>query len=63
MLAKHIKSVTLPTRKISSYFPPVKDALGLRTPGIYSIPMNVAGFVLDKVVDPSNSESKNTTDI
>jgi hypothetical protein len=39
MLAKHnIKSVALPPRKIFSYFPPVKDALGLRTPGIYSIP-------------------------
>jgi len=39
MLAKHnIKSVTLPPRKIFSYLPPVKDALGLRTPGIYSIP-------------------------
>jgi len=39
MLAKHkIKSVTLPPRKILSHLPPVKDALGLRTPGIYSIP-------------------------
>jgi hypothetical protein len=39
MLAKHnIKSVTLPPRKISTYFPPVKEALGLRTPGVYSIP-------------------------
>jgi len=38
MLAKHIKSVALPTRKIFNYLPPVKDALGLRTPGIYSIP-------------------------
>jgi hypothetical protein len=39
MLVKHnIKSVTLPHRKIFSYLPPVKDALGLRTPGIYSIP-------------------------
>jgi hypothetical protein len=39
MLAKHnIKSVALPPRKIFSYLPPVKDALGLRTPGIYSIP-------------------------
>jgi len=39
MLAKHnIKSVALPPRKISTYFPPVKDALGLRTPGVYSIP-------------------------
>jgi len=39
MLAKHnIKSVTLPPRKVFSYLPPVKDALGLRTPGIYRIP-------------------------
>jgi hypothetical protein len=38
MLAKHnIKSVALPPRKIFSHFTPVKDALGLRTPGIYSI--------------------------
>jgi hypothetical protein len=39
MLAKHnIKSVALPPRKIFSYLPPVKDALWLKTPGIYSIP-------------------------
>jgi hypothetical protein len=39
MLAKHnIKSVAIPPRKILSYFPPVKDSLGLRTPGVYSIP-------------------------
>jgi len=39
MLAKqNIKSVALPPRKISTYFPPVKDALGLRIPGVYSIP-------------------------
>jgi len=39
MLAKHnIKSVALPPRKIFSHLPPVKDALGLRTQGIYSIP-------------------------
>jgi hypothetical protein len=39
MLAKHnIKSVTLPPRQIFSYLPTVKDALGIRTPGVYSIP-------------------------
>jgi len=39
MLAKrNIKSVALPPRKEFSYLPPVKDALGLRTPGIYRIP-------------------------
>jgi capsular polysaccharide biosynthesis protein len=37
MLAKHINSVTLPPRKINGYLPPVKNALGLRTPGVYSI--------------------------
>jgi hypothetical protein len=39
MLAKHnIESVALPPKKILSYLPLVKDALGLRKPGIYSIP-------------------------
>jgi hypothetical protein len=39
MLAKHnINSVAFPPRKISSYLTPVKDALGLKTPGIYKIP-------------------------
>jgi hypothetical protein len=39
MLAKHnIKSVALPPKKIFSYLPPAKDALGLRTLGIYCIP-------------------------
>jgi hypothetical protein len=39
MLAKHnVKIVALPPRKIFSYLPPVNEALGLRTPGIYSIP-------------------------
>jgi hypothetical protein len=39
MLAKYnIKSVALPPRKIYSHLPPVKDALGLRTPGVYIIP-------------------------
>jgi len=34
----NIKSVAMPPRKIYSYLPPVKDALGLRTPAVYSIP-------------------------
>jgi hypothetical protein len=39
MLAKHIiKSVALPPRKIFIHLSPVKDALELGTPGIYSIP-------------------------
>jgi hypothetical protein len=39
MLTKHnIKSIPLPPKKISNYLPPVKDAMGLKTPSIYSIP-------------------------
>jgi len=39
MLPKHIiRSVSLPPRKFYSYLPLVKDALGLRMPGVYSIP-------------------------
>jgi hypothetical protein len=29
----NINSVALPYRKIASYIPPVKDAIGLKTPG------------------------------
>jgi len=59
MLAKHIiKSVSLPPRKICSYFSPVKDALGLRMRGV-----SVASFIFDKVVDLFKLVSKNTTDI
>jgi hypothetical protein len=57
---KYVKSVTLPPRKIFSYLPPVKDAIGLRTLGIYSIPCE-CGKV--KAVNPSNSASKSTIDI
>jgi hypothetical protein len=39
MLAKlNINSVALPPRKISSFLPPMKDEIGLKTPGIYRIP-------------------------
>jgi len=39
VLAKHnIKSIALPPKKIASYLPPVKETLGLKIPGIYSIP-------------------------
>jgi predicted GIY-YIG superfamily endonuclease len=39
MLAKHnIKCVGLPPTKISSLLLPAKDDLGLRTPGVYSLP-------------------------
>jgi hypothetical protein len=39
MLSRHnIKSVGLPPRKIANFLRPVKDDLGLKTPGVYSIP-------------------------
>ena len=39
MLSKYnIMSIALPPKKISSFLPPVKQNLGLRTLGIYSIP-------------------------
>jgi hypothetical protein len=39
VLSRHnIKSVGLPPRKIYSFLRPVKDRLGLRTPGVYRIP-------------------------
>ena len=49
---------------VFSYLPPVKDVLGLRTPGVYiGSHVNAVVFILDKVVDPSKSEPKSTTDI
>jgi len=50
-------------RHIFSYLPPVKDALGLGTLVVYSIHVNAAGFILNKAVSLSKSESKSTTDI
>ena len=64
MLAKHnIKSVTLPLRKIFNYFPTVKDALGLRTLGIYSTPCECGRVYIGLSGNPWKSESKSTTDI
>jgi hypothetical protein len=39
VLSRHnIKSVGLPPQKVSGFLRPVKDNLGLRTPGVYRIP-------------------------
>jgi hypothetical protein len=52
MVAKHnIKSNALPPRKIFSYLEYTASLV------------NAAGFILDKAVDPSESESRSTTDI
>ena len=63
MLSKYnTKGVEIPPRIISCYMPPTKDTPGLRTPGIYKIPVNVAKFTSDRVDGPSNSASKNMKD-
>ncbi|XP_033606939.1 uncharacterized protein LOC117282232 [Cryptotermes secundus] len=38
VLSWHIRSVGLPPTKVSSFLRPVKESLGLRTPGVYRIP-------------------------
>jgi hypothetical protein len=39
LLSRHnIKSVALPPKKISSFLCTVKDDMGLKTPGVYSVP-------------------------
>ena len=51
MLAKYnIKSVTLPHRKITSYLPPVKDAIGLKTPGIRGLSKKYPTFGGEKYI-------------
>jgi len=64
MLAKHnIKSVALPHRKIASYLPSFKEAIRLRTPGIYSIPCaNAEVFILDRPAGLFNIASMSTAD-
>jgi hypothetical protein len=52
MLAKYnINSVGLLLRKISSFLWPVKDGLGLNTPGVIADPVSVARCTLDKLVN------------
>jgi hypothetical protein len=64
MLAKHnIKRVALPAKKIFRYLPLVEDALGLRTPGIYSIPCESGRVYIGQSGNPYKSESKSTIDI
>jgi len=63
MLAKYnIKSVAIPPKKISNYMPSYKAAPGLRTPGIYKIPVNAARCTSDRADGPSRSALKNMKD-
>jgi len=58
MLDKHIKSVTLPTRKIYNYLPTVKDALGLSTSGVYSMPCECGQVYIGQSCRPIQIRSK-----
>jgi hypothetical protein len=63
MLDKHnIESVALPPNNIASYLPPVKEALGLKTSGIYSIPCECGKVYIGQSGRPFNTVSKNMTD-
>jgi hypothetical protein len=64
MLAKHnIKRVAIPHRKISNYLPQVKDAIGLKTPGIYKILYECGKVFIGQSDRPSTYALKNMTDI
>jgi hypothetical protein len=59
ILAKHnIKSIALPPKKISNYLPPVKDAVALRTPGIYSIPCECGMVYIEQRGIHTNSNQR-----
>jgi hypothetical protein len=60
MLDKHkIESVGLPPKKIASSLPPVKEALGLKTPDIYSV--SVVRSILGRADGSFSTVSKNMT--
>ena len=64
MLAKHnIKSVALPPRKYSTTFHQLRMHWDYVHRAFTASLVNAAGFILDKAVDPSNSESKSIIDI
>jgi hypothetical protein len=55
-------SVALPPKNIASYLPPVKEALGLKTPGTYSIPCECGKVYIGQSGGPFSTVSKNMTD-
>jgi hypothetical protein len=58
MLAEHIKSVGLQPRKISSFLRPVKDDLGLRTPGVKTTPCECGQVYIGQTGRSMESEVK-----
>jgi hypothetical protein len=64
VLARHnIKSVGLPHMKLSSLLRPVKDHLGLRTPGVYRIPRECAESTLGRRAVPWTSGKRSINGI
>jgi hypothetical protein len=62
MLGRYsIKDISLPLRKICSFFRPVKDDLGLRTVGAYSIPFKCGQVYIGRLVDPLRPDLMSTT--
>jgi hypothetical protein len=53
----------LSPKKISNYLPPVKDAVELKTPGIYSILVSAGRYTSDKAAGLHRSGLKKTKDI
>jgi hypothetical protein len=59
MLSRHnIKSVGLPPRKIANFLRPVKDDLGLKTPGVYSIPCECGQVYIGQTGSPIDTRIK-----
>jgi len=62
MLGRYsIKDISPPLRKICSVFRPVKDDLGLRTVGAYSIPCKCCQVYIGKLVYPLRPDLMSTT--
>jgi hypothetical protein len=64
LLGRHnIKCIAIPPTKISDFLPKIKDDLGLRTPGIYSIPCECGKVYIGQRVSLYKIELKNTNAI
>jgi hypothetical protein len=64
MLTKlNVNSIPLPPKKISTYLPPVKDAVGLKHRGCRASLVNAGRYTSDKAAVLNKSGLKNTKDI
>jgi hypothetical protein len=62
VLSRHnIKSVGLLPRKIANFLQPMKDDLGLKTPGVYSIPCECGQVYIGQTGVPLIPGSRSTT--